>query len=244
VSTERLRREIAFHRSIAERAEVVWNWDSPAGRRRAARRAELFQERCGLGPGKRALELGCGTGVFLSQVAPCGARIHGLDLSQDLLAHARTRLAALANVQLDCGNAEQTPYRDGSFDAVYGSSVLHHLDLDRSLTEVFRVLRGGGTITFAEPNALNPQVAVMFHVAALKPYFGVSPDEMAFSRFAARRVLERVGFVDVEVRPFDFLHPSVPGIAVGAAAALGRVLEAVPMLNEIAGSLLITARKR
>jgi SAM-dependent methyltransferase len=243
MSRDRLQREIAFHRSIADRAEVVWTWDTPAGRVRARRRAELFVERCALAPGKRALELGCGTGVFLSQVAPCGAHLHGLDLSQDLLAKARVQLTGAANVRLDCGNAEQTPYRDGSFDAVYGSSVLHHLDLGRSLAEAFRVLRPGGLVTFAEPNALNPQVAVMFHVTALKPYFGVSPDEMAFSRFAARRALRRAGFVDVAVRPFDFVHPSVPAVAIGAVAAFGRFLEAVPVVSEIAGSLLITARK-
>ena len=42
----RLRREIEFHRRIASRAEEIWNWDSPAGRRRADRRAELFVEHC------------------------------------------------------------------------------------------------------------------------------------------------------------------------------------------------------
>jgi SAM-dependent methyltransferase len=243
MTSERLRREIEFHRDIAERAERVWNWDSPAGRVRAGRRAELFRERCRLEPGKRALELGCGTGIFLSQVTSSGARIHGLDLSADLLGRARTRLSGAANVWLERGNAEQTPYRDGSFDAVYGSSVLHHLDLERALAEAFRVLRSGGRITFAEPNAMNPQVAVMFHVDSLKPYFGVSPDEMAFSRFAARRAVRRAGFTDIAVQPFDFLHPSVPRFAVHAVATLGRALEALPVVSEIAGSLLITARK-
>ena len=38
----RLAREIEFHRSIADRAEQVWNWDTPAGRTRAARRARFF----------------------------------------------------------------------------------------------------------------------------------------------------------------------------------------------------------
>ena len=91
----RLQREIEHHRRIAHRAEEVWNWDSPAGRRRADRRAELFVEHGDLRPGRRALELGCGTGVFLEQTwPPREPTIHGLDLSEDLLAKARTRLAA------------------------------------------------------------------------------------------------------------------------------------------------------
>jgi SAM-dependent methyltransferase len=240
----RLQREKEFHRDIADRAEVVWNWDSPSGRQRAARRVELFVSLAGLGPGRRALELGCGTGIFTSGVAKSGASVQGLDLSPYLLASARARTASLANVRLTCGNAESTPYAEGTFDAVYGSSVLHHLDLDRALAEAFRVLKPGGLIVFAEPNIINPQVAVMFRLGLTKRYFGVSPDEMAFSRFRAARALEQVGFADVNVRPFDFLHPSTPQPLLGAVAGLGRFVERVPLLREIAGSLLITGRKR
>ena len=240
---DRLRREIEHHRAIAAHAEAIWTWESPAGRHRARRRAALFIERCGLSAGRRALELGCGTGVFLEQVASSGARLHGLDLSADLLQQAHARLRSAPNVRLERGNAEETPYRAGSFDAVYGSSVLHHLNLDRALQETHRVLRPGGRIAFAEPNALNPQVAAMFNVDVLKPRFGVSPDEMAFSRFRARRALRAAGFVDERVVPFDFVHPSLPQRAIGWAASLGRALESTPLLREIAGSLLITARR-
>lgn len=240
---ERLAREIEHHRRIAERAEVVWNWDSPAGRHRADRRARLFVEHGGLRPGVKALELGCGTGVFLERVSGSGASIAAIDLSSDLLTRARQRLAGHVNVALVRGDAERLPFPDGSFDAIYGSSILHHLRLDRSLAESFRLLKPGGVVVFTEPNILNPQVTVMFRVAAAKDRFGVSPDEMAFSRFRARATLRRLGFDDVSVVPFDFVHPSVPASWVAGVARLGRALEATPLLREIAGSLLITARR-
>jgi len=239
----RLQREIEHHRRIAARAETVWNWDSPAGRRRADRRAELFVEHGDLRPGRRALELGCGTGVFLERVAGCGAEIRGIDLSEDLLEKARVRLARFASVGLDRGNAEDLPYPDGHFDAVYGSSVLHHLDLDRALRAVFRVLKPGGRLVFAEPNILNPQVFVMFNFESAKEPFGVSPDEMAFSRFRARRVLLAQGFDEVRVDPFDFLHPATPPAWLDGIARLGRRLERTPLLREITGSLLLRARR-
>jgi SAM-dependent methyltransferase len=242
-SEARLAREIEHGRKIAENAESVWFWESPAGRRRAERRAELFVERGGLARGKRALELGCGTGVFLERVARSGAALHGIDLSQDLLAKARARLAGFPNVTLDRGNAEALPYPDGHFDAVYGSSVLHHLDLDAALREAYRVLRPGGRVVFAEPNILNPQVLLMFRFPPLKERFGVSPDEMAFSRFRARRALEHAGFAGARVEPFDFLHPSVPARFVERALGLSRALERLPLVREIAGSLLIDARR-
>jgi ubiquinone/menaquinone biosynthesis C-methylase UbiE len=243
MSESRLQREIEHHREIAERAEVIWNWDSPAGRRRAERRAHIFVERGGLSPGRIALELGCGTGIFLEKVARCGARIVGLDLSADLLSRARGRLVGVPNAALHRGNAEHLPYAASSFDAVYGSSVLHHLDLDRALAETLRVLRPGGRCVFTEPNILNPQVAVMFHMGLTRRYFGVSPDEMAFSRFRALRALRAAGFADAVVEPFDFLHPATPPSLCGVVDGVGRAIERVPVLREIAGSFVVRARR-
>jgi SAM-dependent methyltransferase len=181
--------------------------------------------------------------VFLSMVAASGARVAGIDLSESLLARARERLAAAGNVQLTCGNAEATPFPSECFDAVYGSSVLHHLDLDGALRECHRVLKPGGRIVFAEPNIFNPQVALMFRCRPLHGYFGVSPDEMAFSRFRARRALAGAGFDAATVQPFDFLHPSVPAPLLDGVSAMGRLLERVPLVREISGSMLIVARR-
>jgi ubiquinone/menaquinone biosynthesis C-methylase UbiE len=240
-TAERLQREIEHHREIAERAETVWNWDSPSGTRRADRRAQMFVACGGLAPGERALELGCGTGVFLSRVSGCGASIAGVDLSRDLLARARSAVRERRDVTLVCGNAERLPFPDRSFDVVYGSSVLHHLDLTTAAAETFRVLRPGGRAVFTEPNILNPQVAFMFHVGMTKRYFGVSPDEKAFSRFRALITFQEAGFRRVVVTPFDFLHPATPRRWLGAVDWLGRGLERFPLLNELAGSLLVVA---
>jgi SAM-dependent methyltransferase len=241
-ASERLRREIEHDRLIADNAEDVWNWDSPAGRRRADRRAGFYAEHGALGPGRRALELGVGTGVFLRRIAPSGATVFGLDLSHDLLARARRDVAGRDNVSLLRGNAEQLPFPDASFDVVYGSSVLHHLNLEPALGEARRVLKPGGLVVFTEPNLLNPQIAYTFLVGP-RHWFGLSPDEQAFTRFHARRLLRRLGYEDIRVRPFDFLHPATPRPAIGAVARLGGLLESLPLVREIAGSLLLSARR-
>lgn len=238
----RLERELRHDRTIAADAEKIWNWDSPAGRRRAARRAGMYVEHAGLRPGRRALELGCGTGLFLGQVADSGADLVGVDLSADLLAQARGRVGGRPNVRLARVDAHRLPFPDGSFDAVYGSSILHHLELEAALREALRVLRPGGRVVFTEPNLFNPQVAYMYRVGP-RERFGLSPDEMAFSAPHARRVLGGLGFQQIQVSPFDFLHPSVPRPLVAAVAALGRLLEALPGARSIAGSLLIRATR-
>jgi SAM-dependent methyltransferase len=240
---ERLAREIEHHRKIAPFAEAIWSWSSPSGTARAERRARLFVEQGALAPGRRALELGCGTAVFLERVARSGAAIVGLDLSEDLLAKARARMSPFANVVLARGNAEALPYPEASFDVVYGSSVLHHLDLDAALREAHRVLRPGGRIVFAEPNAINPQLVLLFRIKRLRERFGVSPDELAFSRWRAHAALTGAGFADVQVTPYDFLHPSTPRALVAAVARVSLLLERVPLLREIAGSLLIRGQR-
>jgi len=242
-SADRLAREMEHDRRIAARAEEIWNWDSPAGRHRADRRAAFFVEHADLHPGRRALEIGCGTGLFVERTARSGATIHGIDLSTDLLSKARARLRDVANVMLERGDVHRLPHRDGTFDAVYGSSILHHLDLHTALSEALRVLQPSGRIVFTEPNIFNPQVAWMFLVGP-REFFGLSPDEMAFSRFRASDVLRGLGFADIRIEPFDFLHPSVPLSWIGPVSRLGEVVEGVPGVKEIAGSLLIHARKR
>jgi SAM-dependent methyltransferase len=241
-SEERLRRELVHHRGLAgQQTEEIWGWASPAGRRRADRRGALFAAGTGIGPGRRVLELGCGTGEFTRRVARPGAELIALDLSPELLEKARSKVGAGARFVR--GDATVLPFPAASFDAVYGCSILHHLDVEAALAEVRRVLRPGGRCVFSEPNLLNPQVFVMFRLRALRPYIGFSPDEMAFTRGAILRILRRLGFGGVRVRYFDFLHPAIPRRLVPTVEPALEGLERVPVLRAISGSLLIHAER-
>lgn len=187
------------------------------------------------------LELGCGTGEFTRRVARAGAGLVALDLSPDLLAKANSRVRTGASfVRAD---ATVLPFHSASFDAVYGCSILHHLEVEAALSEVRRVLRPGGRLVFSEPNLLNPQNFVMFKVRPLRPYIGFSPDEMAFTRRAIIRVLRRLDFRSIRVRYFDFLHPAIPGRLVPVAAPALAALERVPLVRAFSGSLLIDAER-
>ena len=124
-----------------------------------------------------------------------------------------------------------------------GSSVLHHLNPTLALAEAYRVLRPRGRIAFAEPNMLNPQIALQKNIPALKRRLGDTPDETAFFRWQVTRLLKRAGFTDMGCRPYEFLHPIIPPSLIVAARTLGRWLESLPIMREIAGSLIMWARK-
>jgi hypothetical protein len=131
----------------------------------------------------------------------------------------------------------------GPYDVIYGSSVLHHLDLSAALPVLRAAMRTGGRFVFTEPNMANPQVWLERHVPAIRRAAGASPDETAFYRTGLKRLLQRTGFDDVCIRPFDWLHPATPRCLIGPVAGLGRVLEVLPGVREISGSLAIFARR-
>jgi len=241
---DRILHEIAHGRTLADGVpEEAWGWGTPAGRLRAARRADMLADRTGLAPGVRALEVGCGTGLFTAQVARHGCRIVALDISRDLLGHARRRGLGSEQVTWIAGRVEDGPFAAGSFDVVYGSSVLHHLDLDAALPALFRCLRPGGRLAFTEPNMLNPQIVLERKVRVIGERLHVSPDETAFVRWPLARRLRDAGFVGVRLRPFDWLHPATPPPLIPLVRGLGWLLERAPLVREFSGSLVISARR-
>jgi SAM-dependent methyltransferase len=236
---ERIANEIQHGRFLAQHgAGEVWNWEGPAGKLRWARRAKMLSNH--LRVGMRVLEIGCGTGYFTRELVRSGADIVAIDLSPELLRIARTDCSA-TNVRYEIQNACAMSYRDESFDSVVGSSVLHHLEIKEALHEIYRVLKAGGTIYFTEPNMLNPQIAIQKNVPWVKRKLGDSLDETAFFRWPLRRLLEGTGFRDVQIDPFDFLHPKTPFPLVNGLNAMGRFLENMPVVSEFAGSLYIRA---
>ena len=238
---ERVAAEIAHGRRLLERHPAIWTWRTAAGGRRAARRAELLVAAGRFHAGQRLLEIGCGIGVLTARVAAASrADVRATDVSPDLVAEARRRHPELS---FDVADAHALPFEPGAFDGVFGSSTLHHLELDAALAEVLRVLRPGGRVAFAEPNLLNPIVLAQKSLPSLKRRALDLPHETAFVRSDLAARLRRAGFVEVRVRPFDFLHPLTPEALVPAVAWSGRIMENVPLMREIAGSLLVAARR-
>jgi 2-polyprenyl-3-methyl-5-hydroxy-6-metoxy-1,4-benzoquinol methylase len=240
--------EIAHGRMLAaSESEATWGWSGPAGQARARRRADLIIAAADLRPGRTVLEIGCGTGMFTEQFAASGARIIAVDVSPDLLAKAIARRLPADRVRfeqrrfetLERSDAAIQPWAAAGVDAIIGSSVLHHLDIPAALATCKKLVATGGRIVFAEPNMLNPQVWMERNFRRWFPY--VSQDETAIVRWELRRQLERAGFTDVVITPFDWLHPATPAPLIGVVGGAGRILERLPGLREFAGSVLIAA---
>ncbi len=96
--------------------------------------------------GKDVLELGCGMGTMASHWARNGSRVHAVDLNPVAVAMTTRRMEMMGlSASVQSADANVLPFANASFDYVYSWGVLHHSpDLDRSVDELFRVLRPGG----------------------------------------------------------------------------------------------------
>jgi SAM-dependent methyltransferase len=153
--------------------------------------------------GLRVLDYGCGHGMASVVLARRGARVTAFDLSAGYLAEARRRASANdVTVDFVCADCERLPFASGIFDRVWGSAVLHHLDLRRAAAELWRVLRPGGVAVFCEPWGGNP---LLNWARKHLPYPGKgrTPDEHPL-RPGDLRTLYRV-FPGLEVRGFQLL---------------------------------------
>jgi len=241
---QRKNNEIAHGKKIAEQAERVWGHATLAGQSRVERRIELMLNLGKITGESQVLELGCGTGEFTSRLAGTKAEITGIDISPDLLMIARKRLADKPNVSFQIGDMEDlSNLPDNYYSQAVGNSVLHHVDYEKCLKILLKKLKPGGFIIFSEPNMMNPQIAITKNIPIVKKLMNDSPDETAFFRWRISGLLKKVGFRDVQVENFDFLHPYLPDVFVNTFKKILILFEKIPIIKEFSGSILIVAKK-
>ncbi|KAE8152459.1 S-adenosyl-L-methionine-dependent methyltransferase [Aspergillus avenaceus] len=145
-------------------AKDVW-WPFPIRRALVAMEDHLFAS-LRLNPGAYVLDAGCGDGQVAIYPAQKGLRICAIDvLSLQVMQAQQNVRKAISKVDGDLGSRSALnaltvqqgdyhhlqPMASGSFDGVYTTETLvHATDLDRVVSEFYRVLRPGGRIAFYE----------------------------------------------------------------------------------------------
>ena len=107
---------------------------------------------------KIVLDYGCGIGSVTQKIAKLNpSKLFGIDISEVSINKAIENAKNL-NLQIDYSvdNCEKTKFRAETFDLVFGSGILHHLNLKKSVEEINRVLKNNGEMVFLEPLGTNP----------------------------------------------------------------------------------------
>ncbi len=100
----------------------------------------------------RVADLGCGTGEMLGSLFLENKKmLIGVDSSPEMLEQARIKLPGTKTIELRLGELENLPMKDQEVDTVIMSMVLYHIfEPEKSLNEVFRVLKPGGMFLLAD----------------------------------------------------------------------------------------------
>jgi ubiquinone/menaquinone biosynthesis C-methylase UbiE len=103
------------------------------------------------------LDYGCGIGNSLEQVVNFKPKkITGIDISEISIEKAKKNFDAYTKIELLVDNCEKTKFEENTFDIVYGTGILHHLNFEICLDEIQRILKPGGRFLFIEPLGTNP----------------------------------------------------------------------------------------
>jgi SAM-dependent methyltransferase len=169
-----------------------------------------------LGDASAVLEVGCGTGHWLAEVAAAAGRhpLAGIDPSMPMLERARR---AAPGAHLVRARAEELPWRGQTFDRIFCVNALHHFaDRDRFFAEARRVLKpDGGVLTIGKDPHREGDTWWVYD------YFEETR-AIDRARYAPVRTLRgemtRAGFAWAESLEADHLEATVPA---GAALAEG-----------------------
>ena len=104
--------------------------------------------------GDRVLDIACGYGGTLRELARLGCRPSGIDISRVCVDETRRANAAAGledTISVDVGNFHDIKSSNGSFDAcICQESIIHSTNRPRVFAEVFRILRPGGVFAFSD----------------------------------------------------------------------------------------------
>jgi ubiquinone/menaquinone biosynthesis C-methylase UbiE len=213
-----------YHDTAAASYDAKWGIDFGAeGHRQVTGKlTKALGRRRAAGPFERSLEIGAGTGYFTLNLLRAGVVREAVasDISPGMLDALQANAARLGlEVETRAADAEALPFKDASFDLVFGHAVLHHLpDLARAFHEFHRVLRPGGTLVFAgEPSRLGDRLASVPKRAAS----GAAPVWRALMRARAAARPGNHAEADASLEQHVDVHAFAPGDLARFARAAG-----------------------
>ena len=163
--------------------------------------------------GARVLDVAAGRGAILFPAAVEATdegRVIGIDVAEAMVQETATeiRRKGLSNAEMLQMDAERLAFPDASFDAVFCGFAIFFLDIDRALSEFYRVLRAGGRLGVNSGNGLDERwqwyndLLVAYHDAYQIP-LGPPRRGAPWRPSDLPGVLSHAGFVDVRVTVDD-----------------------------------------
>lgn len=162
---------------------------------------------------KTMLEIGCGNGETSVWFAKNGAQVYGLDISDESIAIANERSQVnntTAQTRFFVSPAEHIDLPDNFFDIVFINVSLHHLEVEKALQEIKRLLKPNGVFVAIEPFTFSKtiqKIRASKLITALYPIRQETPTERIL--FVDDLKLIKKVFTNVEYRPYRIFSPFI-----------------------------------
>lgn len=105
--------------------------------------------------GSGIIDLGCGPGRLAYNLAVRGYHVLGVDSSEEMVGFAKEAYRT-SNLKFARGSVLAVPCKSEGFEAAIAVDVLHHVNMEKCLEEVHRILKEKGKLIVVEVNASNP----------------------------------------------------------------------------------------
>jgi len=173
----------------------------------------------------RVLDIACGTGDFAIEDLNSGAnKVTGLDISEGMVKVGVQKVKSKGlsdKIDLQVGDSENIPFKDNTFDGItVGFGVRNFENLEKGLSEMFRVLTTGGqliVLEFSKPKKFPIKQLYFFYFKYILPKIGrlISKDKTAYTYLPDSvnafpdgknftNILEKVGFKSTKIVPCSF----------------------------------------
>ena len=195
---------------------------------------------------KSVLDFGCGVGNTAKKISEYyPASICGIDISEVSIEKANKSAKELdLNIEYRVDNCENLSFEKETFDIIYGQGILHHLQLNLSLSEILRVLKKNGRMIFIEPLGSNPFINFYRYLTPKSR----SKDEHPLLKKDFDFIEKTYGDIQVKyygflTLVFFFLYKNKSSFTFKILSYLDQLIFKIKFLRFLAWSVLIIAKK-
>ena len=196
---------------------------------------------------KVVLDYGCGVGSVTEKIAKFNpSKLYGVDISEVSIDKATQNAEDLdLKINYSVDNCEATKFKSESFDLVFGSGILHHLNLNIALKEISRILKKDGEMVFLEPLGTNPLINLYRKFSPNSRSVDEHPflkKDFDFLNSLFKSVyIHYYGFLTLVF--FLFYKNPKNSLIFRAVSKIDNYLFRIKFLNKLAWSVMIIAKK-
>jgi ubiquinone/menaquinone biosynthesis C-methylase UbiE len=123
---------------------------------------ELFRDIISYSRGRKALEIGAGTGIATAPFLAAGFSVTAVELGENMTQFLQSKFKEYKNFSVITSDFETAPLENDRYDLVYAASAFHWVDAEIGCPKAFRILKSGGTLALFRYNDIRADGEIIY----------------------------------------------------------------------------------